>query len=82
MATESTIVILISVYLLIMFLFLFFWYQFHEMRKSFWQNRNIDIKDPIKPVDLTPRFSSGIRRKPISVSDSKLFEIEQNPAKR
>ncbi len=82
MEAGSTMIWFIGIYLILMIGFILFWYQFHEMRKNFWDNRHISIKDPIKPIDLTPRFSSGVRRKPISVPDSKLFEIEQNPAKR
>lgn len=80
----STVMIAGGVYLLFAGLFLFIWYQFHEFKKSYWDKRNIDyIKEPIRPIDLTPRPSKhGLRQKPKYRSDEKLFEIEQNPAKQ
>jgi len=57
-------------------LFLFF-----KMRRNFWDNRHIVIKNPTNTVDLTPRFLDEKRFKPKFVSDEKLFEFEQNPAK-
>jgi hypothetical protein len=72
----------IGVYLLIAGLFFFLWYNFNEMRKGYWQNRHVEVKDPLRPIDLTPRSKNGIRVKPKYNSDEKLFEFEQNPAKR
>jgi hypothetical protein len=72
-----------GIYLLLLFMFLFFWYHFNEMKKSFWKNRHIEVKEKIKPIDLTPRPTKhGLRYKPKYRTDEKLFEIEQNPAKQ
>lgn len=70
-----------GIYFLLMIGFLIFWYQFHEMRKNFWNNRHIEIREPTRPIDLTPRMiKNGPRIRPKFRSDEKLFEIEQNPA--
>ena len=69
------------VYVLIFGLAIFLWFQFKSMKKDFWKNRHIEIKDPIKPIDLTPRYR-GPRIKPKSRTEAQLFDIEQNPAKR
>ena len=78
----TTAVIVGGVYLLFLGLFFFLWFQFREMKRSYWDKRNFDyVKEPIKPVDLTPR-PINVRYKPKHRSDEKLFEIEQNPAKQ
>jgi hypothetical protein len=80
----TTAMIVAGVYLLFVGLFLFIWYQFHEFKKNYWSKRNFDyIKEPIRPIDLTPRPSKhGLRVKPKYRSDNELFEIEKNPPKR
>jgi hypothetical protein len=71
----------IVVYVLFIGLFIFLWLQFRSIRKNFWENRHIEVKEPIKPIDLTPRYR-GPRIKPKFRTEAQLFEIEQNPAKR
>jgi hypothetical protein len=86
METIATMILVgtFSLFFLISGMFLFVWYQFKEMKKSYWANRHrVEIKDSIQPIDLTPRPTKhGLRLKPKFRTDEKLFEIEQNPAKQ
>ena len=80
----------IGLYLLVMGMFIFLWYFFCEIRKGYWQDRNVDFEIPQNRFDKMTKehFKSmepkphGARIKPKSTSDAKLYELEQNPAKR
>lgn len=81
MATSTSL--MIGIYLILVGGAILIWWQFREMRKNFWNNRHIEIRDPVRPIDLTKGLpSNGPRTKPKFRSDEKLFEIEQNPAKQ
>ena len=82
--------IVIILYLLVMGMFIFLWYFFCEIRKGYWRDRNVDFEIPQNRFDkmtkehfksMEPR-AHGARIKPKSPSDAKLYELEQNPAKR
>jgi len=57
------------------------WLSMQDIKKNFWDNRHIEVKEPIRTLDLTKRTNHGPRLKPKFRTDEKLFEIEQNPAK-
>lgn len=57
------------------------WLSMQDIKKNFWDNRHIEVKDPVKTIEFTKRFDNGPRIKPKFRTDEKLFEIEQNPAK-
>jgi hypothetical protein len=70
-------------------IFIFLWYCFGEIKKSYWQNRNVDLavyqnrldKTLNQHANMEPR-PYGARVKPKYNSDAKLYELEQNPTKR
>ena len=83
METSTTVMIVIlfiAVFILTGVVVL--WLTMLDLKKNFWNNRHIEIKDPVRTLDLTRKIGNGPRIKPKYRSEEKLFEIEQNPAKQ